>query len=269
MNPFLPYVQSLKESFLAVKGTTASGHRSILESPSKALIFSPHPDDECIIGLLPLRMKNELGIQVVNVPVTFGSHLPRRAERAEELTNACNYLGWHLHQERSSLEPLEVTDIVKILTEYQPEVIFFPHDQDWNSRHISTNRLLLDALQLMPKSFSCHVINTEYWGAMTNPNLMIEAEDEDLATLIAATSLHIGEVERNPYHLSLPFWMQDNVRRGSELVSGQGGTASTFTFATLYRIHRWQNGELIAYTEKARTVPTGANNLQQLFSPWK
>jgi len=35
----------------------------------------------------------------------------------------------------------------------------------------------------------------------------------------------------------------DNVRRGTELVGGQGGAAPDFTFAALYRLRKWRNGE--------------------------
>jgi hypothetical protein len=38
--------------------------------------------------------------------------------------------------------------------------------------------------------------------------------------------------------------MVDNVRRGSEWIAGQGGTAPDFTFATLYRVRRWRDGKL-------------------------
>jgi hypothetical protein len=37
--------------------------------------------------------------------------------------------------------------------------------------------------------------------------------------------------------------LQDNVRRGAELVGGQGGVAPDFLFATLYRARKWQNGQ--------------------------
>jgi len=77
---------------------------------------------------------------------------------------------------------------------------------------------------------------------MADPNLMVELTEEHLATLITALTFHVGEVKRNPYHLSLPAWMMDNVRRGSELVGGQGGAAPEYPFATLYRLRRWKNG---------------------------
>jgi len=86
------------------------------------------------------------------------------------------------------------------------------------------------------------MIETEFWGAMDDPNLMVEVSAEDLADLITATTFHVGEVKRNPYHLLLPAWMMDNVRRGAELVGGQGGVAPDFTFAVLHRLRKWSQG---------------------------
>ena len=78
----------------------------------------------------------------------------------------------------------------------------------------------------------------------------LQGDARTVADLVAALSLHVGEVARNPYHLSLPAWMQDNVRRGSELVGGQGGRAPEFTFATLYRLSHWENRKLVRTLEK-------------------
>jgi hypothetical protein len=85
-------------------------------------------------------------------------------------------------------------------------------------------------------------VETEFWGAMSAPNLMLELAADEVASLVEALTWHVGEVRRNPYHLSLPAWMIDNVRRGSELVLGQGAAAAPFTFATLYCVRIWQNG---------------------------
>ena len=92
----------------------------------------------------------------------------------------------------------------------------------------------------------------EFWGAMTSPNLMVEVSAPDLADLITALTFHVGEVRRNPYHLTLPAWMVDNVRRGGEVVGGQGGAAPDFTFATLYRQRRWNGRELVKTYEDGR-----------------
>ena len=79
---------------------------------------------------------------------------------------------------------------------------------------------------------------------MATPNLMVESSPDDLADMMTALSFHVGEVQRNPYHLLVPAWMQDNVRRGGELVGGQGGAAPDFVFCTLYRLRRWHEGRL-------------------------
>jgi hypothetical protein len=114
---------------------------------------------------------------------------------------------------------------------------------DWNQTHIGTHLLVVDALKLV-KSIRCDVIETEFWGQMESPNLMVEYSANDVADLVAATSFHVGEVNRNPYHLLIPAWMLDNVRRGAELVGGQGGAAPAFHFAQLFRLRRWNGSQL-------------------------
>jgi hypothetical protein len=64
-------------------------------------------------------------------------------------------------------------------------------------------------------------------------------------------------VARNPYHLSLPAWMADNVRRGSELVGGQGAASPDFHFATLYRLGEWAHGRLTPCLKVPRLVAAG------------
>ncbi len=225
----------------------------------KALIFSPHPDDEVIVGALALRLLRELKMNVINVAVTQGSNKPRQPERWRELTNCCKYLGFGLLQTRpNGLEGINLKSrkqnaaqwtqsvkcIAAILSEQKPRLIFFPNPDDWNSSHIGTNFLVTDALQQLPNAFTCLTVETEYWGAMSTPNLMVESSAQDVGDLITALTFHVGEVQRNPYHLRFPAWLIDNVRRGAELVGGQGGAAPDFTLGTLYRVRRWRNGML-------------------------
>ena len=245
-----------------------------LDAP-KVLIFSPHPDDEVIIGGLALRLLREAKWNVINIAVTQGSKKERQAERLPELRACCECIGFGLAQTApNGLEKINVKTreqepahwaqsvkvIAEILAQHQPRVIFFPHDTDWNSSHTGTHFLVMDALRSLPASFTCYTVETEFWGAMASPNLMVEISPQDLGDLITALTFHVGEVKRNPYHLSLPAWMVDNVRRGGELVGGQGGTAPDFTFSTLYRLQRWVNGKL----EK---VYAGGKNLGVSESP--
>jgi len=268
MNPYLKFVESIQAGVESAKGLSVEGKTEVLESTEKVLFFAPHPDDECIVGLLPLRLMREAGMQIINVPVTFGSHVERRAGRAAELQAACAYLGFQC-LEKTALRPadcfqsLEKSDVVEILKQQGLKIIFVPHSKDCNSRHIATHFLVMEALAEMPADFSCMVIETEFWGAMDDPNLMVEADAQTVADLVAAISLHVEEVSRNPYHLLLPAWMQDNVRRGGELVGGQGGAVPDFSFATLYRLSKWENGELRAVQDAERFLPM--NDLKEMF----
>ncbi|HEY1789274.1 MAG TPA: PIG-L family deacetylase [Verrucomicrobiae bacterium] len=221
-----------------------------------ALIFSPHPDDECIIGGLALRLMREKKFRIVNVAVTLGSNKERRAARLVELKNACHWIGFELAETGlEKITPAErtkepdvwaaaVTTIARLLAKFRPAAIFFPHELDWNNAHVGTHLLIKDALRTLPPAFATTLIETEFWGQMPSPNLMVELGATDVADLLAALSFHVGELQRNPYHLRMPAWLQDNVRRGAELVGGQGGASPDFVFATLYRAHKWNNGSM-------------------------
>lgn len=265
MNPYLKFVTDIQTGIKSAEDFSVSGQTACLKSDAKVLLFMPHPDDECIIGLLPLRLMREAGMQVINIPVTFGSNPQRQAGRAKELSDACGYLGWEIHKEQADFRSLEVPDVVSVLQKFQPEIIFFPHVGDWNSRHISTHHLVVDALKTMGGDFSCKVVETEFWGAMDDPNLMVEGDAQMVADLVAATSLHVEEVARNPYHLLLPAWMQDNVRRGGELVGGQGQAAPDYTFATLYRLRKWTHGGWQELLEKGTAIDIGCKALKRIF----
>lgn len=268
MNPYLDYVRRIQENVASAEELRVDpSPREPVSADSRVLLFSPHPDDECITGLLPLRLMRELGKEITNVAVTYGSNEERRSGRRRELSDACSYLGWKRADcDKPGLVALEREDVARILLESQPDIIFFPHEADWNSRHISTHRLLVDALGSLPSDFSCTVVETEFWGAMDDPNLMVEGSPEQVADLVAATSLHVGEVARNPYHLLLPAWMQDNVRRGGELVGGQGGAVPDFSFATLYRLRRWEEGGLVDVLNEGVDIPSGDQSLRTVFS---
>lgn len=264
MNPYREFVLSFARVFGEGKSLplgTIAPQRSFAPSPDApiALIFSPHPDDECIIGGLALRLMRETGMRVVNVAVTQGSIKARQEPRWQELKNACDWLGFGLEKTAANgldninpktriSDPINwlnaVSVIATALLKHQPGVIFFPHELDWNSTHVGTHYLVMDALKTLPKSFETVMVETEFWGQMASPNLMVELSADDVADLLAALSFHIGEVKRNPFHLRLPAWLTDNVRRGAELVGGQGGPAPDFMFATLYRARRWKNGHV-------------------------
>jgi LmbE family N-acetylglucosaminyl deacetylase len=238
------------------------------------MVFSPHPDDESIIGALPLRLRREAGHRVVVVAVTQGSKVERQAERLEEMRGACGFLGFELRttQENglSGITPkarladpaawaAAVAIAAALIREHRPQVIVVTHASDGHPTHQGANLLVLDALQQLGPDFTCHLALAEYWAALAEPNLLVESTAAEVGDLMAAISFHRGEVVRNPYHVLLPSWMSDNVRRGSELVGTHGGAAAAFTFATLYRLEVWNGQAALLPVQGKRSLPAGVN----------
>lgn len=280
MNPYHNFVSSIAQLVGNGKslplGVEIPPREPLPPTAPAAIIFSPHPDDECIIGGFALRLMKEAGFRIVNVAVTQGSNKERQLPRLEELKNACRWLNFELEQtapnglEKITLktrvsEPEHWNKAVKViaasLARNLPRAIFFPHEFDWNGTHIGTHFLVMDALKTMPASFQTFLVETEFWGQISSPNVMVESSVDDVAELLTALSFHVGEVRRNPYHLRMPAWLQDNVRRGAELVGGQGGTAPEFMFATLYRVRQWKHGQ-------AGNCFDGGRQISVTKNPW-
>lgn len=282
-----PYNLFVDQFVRLLEDTRSVGQGGLVPTPAprlpdnapRALVFAPHPDDESIVGALPLRLRRELGVRVSAVAVTQGSRVDRQAERLEEMRSACHFLGFELittqpnglsgitprsrEQHPSDWEDA-VALIARIISYHRASVLFLPHEQDYHSTHMGTHLLVLDALRTLGAGFHCKLVETEFWRAMAEPNLMIESSPGDTADLVAAVSCHRGEVARNPYHLLLPAWMADNVRRGSELVGGQGAASPAFHFATLYRLREWSKGGLGPCLSAPRSVPAGSG-LAEIF----
>lgn len=263
---------------LPLASAAPSAQVEIATDAPKLLIFSPHPDDEVIMGGLPLRLMRQCGWRVISVAVTQGSNTARQVERWKELEQCCQSIGFELIQtcknglgninEASANEngpdwQASVQRITEILVEHKPRLVLFPHLADWNTTHIGTHLLLLQALTASPADFLPYVCETEFWGPLQNPNFAVESSASEVGDLISALSYHIGEVQRNPYHLCLPAWMIDNVRR-AEVVAGQGKAAPAMQFATLLRLSRW-NGEALQSLREDGTILSLSDNPADLF----
>jgi len=238
----------------------------------RVLIFSPHPDDECIIGGIALRLQREAGWRVVNVAVTQGSKLERQAARLTELRAACGYLGFELvtlgaaglsqvTTTARDADPagwhLKVAAIADVLRAHQPRAIIFPHALDWNGTHIGVHYLVMDALASLGANFSTALVETEFWGQNYHPNLLVEISAQQLTEMITALTFHAGEVRRNPYHLTMPAWMINNVRLGGETVGGQGKAPPDFAFGTVYRFREWKAGSVDELSPGPQVVTSG------------
>ncbi len=217
------------------------------------VLCSPHPDDEVITGILPYRLRRE-GWRVVNLAVTLGSDPLRRTARREELRACCERLGFEMDVcgsdgfERVRLDTRRtdpehwhkmVGEIAERLRALQPTVVAFPHSEDHHPTHIAVSGLVRQALVRAFSNRPLWCVETEFWAPMVAPDLLVEADTAGLADILEALLCHSGELSRHPYHLRLPGWMEDSVRRASELLQGMGAEALPMSFGTLYRRYPW------------------------------
>lgn len=221
---------------------------------AEVLLCSPHPDDEALTGALALRLRLEGQTSVLNLAMTLGSDPRRQAARRAELAAACRLLGFQMCLPRESsgfvlggpAAPVPGSiawqamedELVALLAVIRPRLICLPHDDDGHATHVAVHHLVRQAVL-------CHVrqegrelllAQTEFWRPMRSPNLLVGVAPAEVAILVNALSHHVGEMVRHPLHLLLPPRLMDNVRRGTALLAGHGGSAVTFPFGELYRI---------------------------------
>ncbi len=224
------------------------------------LLFSPHPDDETLTGALAIRARRELNARVVNYAVTFGSSVVEKPRRLLELQDACSVLGFELRmtgplgldtvktttKEANPLKWQHGVDSARaLMEEIRPSIVVYPHGGDWHPTHCGTSALAKEAVAGYMSDLSradLLVVESEYWQPMEGPNLLVGLSLHDEALLLTALTRHVGEVARNPYHLSHPCRMIDNVRRGAEVVFGQGAAGVRFLLGELYRVAGYRRG---------------------------
>ncbi len=230
--------------------------------PFTVMLLSPHPDDESISGALAMRLLIENNAHVVNVAVTLGSNKSRQEERRRELEQACEVLDVecvYLSEDWRTKE----RELKGLIQKYAPSLILAPHGKDFHPAHVRTSELCRKVLATLKKE-TIIVAWSEFWAPQVKPNLLLEVPTEILELQMRALAMHVGEVARNPYHLRLPGWMVDNVRRGAEIISGKGAEAPTFPFGVLYRVQLLKNGKFSS-PRKMPSVLNANADLAQIF----
>ncbi|MGV1099073.1 PIG-L deacetylase family protein [Thiovibrio sp. JS02] len=228
--------------------------------PRRILLCSPHPDDEALVGGLPLRMLKETGARVTNVAVTLGSDTSAAERRLAELRRSCEILGfalelagggtgftgvtpWTRGQEPARWQGM-VEQLCALFCRLRPDLVVFPHNDDMHPTHVGVHHLVLAALRRYSEQEDGVVITaeSEYWHPLAAPNCLLGLAAHDVARLLSALAAHGGEVKRHPYHLFQPARLIDNVRRGAERVGGFGAGVPSFLFGELYRLGRFSSG---------------------------
>jgi len=265
---WLRYVEQFSDLYKAGRDLPGvpSGNDSALqtlpmrEGRHAVVICSSHPDDEALSGALPLRLQGE-DTRILNLAMTLGSNPARQKKRKAELAASCRVLGFDCQLVH---EPLGFANLAHagatnnapvrqqrrdILTSHfnreMPDLILFPHALDGHPVHEEVHRLALEAASQHTEIKNRRVLlaETEYWHPLAEPNLLLGLAPETIARLITALLCHQGEIVRNPYHLSLPARLMDNVRRGAETMR-YGDRDVQFPFAEIYKLSWLDRGRL-------------------------
>lgn len=218
------------------------------------LAVPPHPDDECLTGLLPLRLAEECGAKVAVWAASYGSAKDRRAARRKELRAACDFLGWNLLGRAT--EGATIEGLTAWLKAHPGALVVCPHARDGHPRHRATHRLAVAAADAAGGRVL--FAETDYWMPCERPNLLVEASPAHLDRLASALRCHAGEVARSDYDKRLPAWMCDNVRRAGEFMAGAGGTPPRFAFATPYLVRLRCGGRWCGAGWRDGALPLGA-----------
>lgn len=226
------------------------------------MILSPHPDDESIVGSLALRLSHENNAHIINVAVTVGSNKERQKARIKELNDACELLEMECVFLDENWKTKE-KELKSLIQKYQPQVIIAPHVKDFHPAHIKTGELLKKVMTSLKKETAL-IAWSEFWGQMAKPNLLVEVPVDIVDLQMKALEKHVGEISRNPYHLRLPAWMMDNVRRGSEVVGGKGVESKQMAFGVLYQLQLAKNGKFTT-PKKFDAFLTAEQDIGQMF----
>jgi len=237
------YVDQLESLYLSSGG--ASVRPASLEStlsflPKRILLISPHPDDECLMSGIALRAKEEFSSEVWVLPFSFGSRPERQKEREEELEGALRVLEFQRFEIPGHLSFAELShgQILTALNALQPDCVILPHVEDFHPTHVRCSKAARSAVVQYVENTgnSITLLESEYWQPMLHPNLLIPLPTSVVKRMGEALLMHRGEISRNPYHLTLPAWLMDQERRGSERVIGAGASSlQPSIFSQVYR----------------------------------
>ena len=226
----------------------------------RIMICSPHPDDECLTGTLPLRLRLEANATVLNLAMTLGSDPGRKSARHRELMEACRVVGFdtrlvsqpaafsRIVPEERRRRPEDWMAKVETLADhfqkFTPDLVCMPHGEDGHPTHVAVSCLVHDALALYTQRAQRQVLAaaSEFWRPCSSPKILVGIDVATLALLVAGVVRHRGEIARNPYHLRLPAKLMDTVRRGGELLAGVKLTAPDFCFGELYDLALYVDG---------------------------
>ncbi len=153
---------------------------------ARALILSPHPDDEAIGmgGVLCMHAANGSEVTVAYMTDGGGLEEPRepmietRREEARALGRALGLrqVFWDAVDTRLTNDEATVARLAELLTELRPELVYAPSIFDHHYDHFTTNQVLVDALERTP-GLAPTVCGYEVWDNVPFANYVVDISE--------------------------------------------------------------------------------------------
>ena len=163
----------------------------------RALIISPHPDDDAIGmgGTIIKMLESGAKVRVVNLSLPLKDG-PSYKDREKEALLALQIMGVEDYMLPDGEFPEEglLRDImVKEIREFSPDLVFIPSPMENNIQHLATFSAYVDALKLVGDVATAMY---EVWG-MVVPNMIVDitAQSQRKAQAIAAHTSQIHKVD--------------------------------------------------------------------------
>lgn len=147
---------------------------------SSVMVLSPHIDDD-ILGAGGTLYKHHLaGDKIVSVYLASLNDKEIRqkeGEAAAEIIGITDLIFLDYEIKKLDKSPEIVDKVSELLKRYQPEIIYLPFMFDNHNDHISTNKILLDSLLLLPSCFSTLIYAYEVWSTIL-PNVLVDITEQ-------------------------------------------------------------------------------------------
>ena len=157
----------------------ATAPQPIKHFPQRALVLSPHPDDELIgVGGTTIEMvssgsqvkilqltngKSAAALRSVRDPLKSRIRLDEAAVVAKEL--GADFVGWgHNDDGVLTATSKNVSALARLLTEFRPDAVFLPFINDAPPDHVATNMIFCDAYNQIAEDIVEAVYGYEVWS---------------------------------------------------------------------------------------------------------
>jgi LmbE family N-acetylglucosaminyl deacetylase len=151
--------------------------RHLEEKPpgSNVLVLSPHIDDDILGAGGTLHKHHLAGDRIVSVYLTDTELRKREGEEAAKVIGIDEVVFLDYPIRELDKHPEIAEKIAQLVEQHKPEILYLPFMIDNHNDHISTNKIFLNALELIPHSPLLYAY--EVWSTFL-PNVLVDITEQ-------------------------------------------------------------------------------------------